>query len=123
MARILRTQNSYADLEAIWDYIARDDRNAADRLIRQIDEMLEILVETPEMGLRRDELRPGLLCKPVKRNYGGRMSDRTLRANEALEGRPAIGRQRNRWVAGRHFGDTTYGKVSRPVASQIRHAH
>ena len=69
MARILRTQNSYADLEAIWDYIARDDRNAADRLIRQIDEMFERLVETPEMGLRRDELRPGLLCKPVKRKY------------------------------------------------------
>ena len=27
------------------------------------------------------------------------------------------------WVAGWRFGDTTYGRVSRPVASQIRHAH
>ena len=51
------------------------------------------------------------------------MSDLIIRPNATLEGRPAIERQRNRWVAGWHFGDKTYGRVSRPVASQIRHAH
>jgi toxin ParE1/3/4 len=69
MACILHTQNSYVDLEAIWDYIARDDRVAADRLIRRIDEMLKLLVKTPSIGIRQDELRQGLLCKPVMRNY------------------------------------------------------
>ena len=62
-------------------------------------------------------------AQPDQGDYVARMSDLIIRPNAALEGRPAIERQRNRWVAGWHFGDTTYGKVSRPVASQIRHAH
>ena len=59
----------------------------------------------------------------IRETIVARMSDLIIRPNAALEGRPAIERQRNRWVAGWHFGDTTYGRVSRPVASQIRHAH
>ena len=53
----------------IWRYIAADNRPAADRLIRQISDMFDELASNPEYGLRYDAIRPGLRCKPVKRNY------------------------------------------------------
>lgn len=69
MARILVTPLAEADMAEIWIYIATDNRPAADRLIRRIGDMFELLAANPELGLRYDEIRPGLRCKPVKRNY------------------------------------------------------
>ena len=42
-----------ADLENIWDYIALDSTEAADRWIRRLFEMFEALARTPGMGHRR----------------------------------------------------------------------
>lgn len=69
MAKIVRTPLAEADLEQIWAYIARDNPVAADRLIRSISATFELLADNPDLGIRQDDIRPGLRCKPVRRNY------------------------------------------------------
>jgi len=69
MAKILRTPLADADLEEIWAYIARDNPAAADKLIRQVSDMFGLLADNPELGIRQDDIRPGLRCKPLRRNY------------------------------------------------------
>jgi plasmid stabilization system protein ParE len=44
------------DLEAIWDYIARDNIDAADRWIEKLFGAFEALAETPGMGHKRTDL-------------------------------------------------------------------
>lgn len=69
MLWILRTPQAEVDLSEIWSYIARDNRTAADRLIRRITDAFDRLASNPQLGFQQDELRPGLRCKPVKRRY------------------------------------------------------
>ncbi len=69
MASILRTPQADADLTSIWAYIARDNPAAADKLIRQIDDTFTLLATNPEIGIRQDDVRPGLRCKPVRKHY------------------------------------------------------
>ncbi len=55
------------DVLDIWDYIANDDINAADRLVKALFEAFEKLGRMPRMGHRREDLvedRP-LLFWPV----------------------------------------------------------
>ena len=51
-----------AELDEIWWYIARESGNpdTARRVILSIAERFNLLAEYPEIGRRRDELRPGL---------------------------------------------------------------
>ncbi|MEW4530978.1 type II toxin-antitoxin system RelE/ParE family toxin [Maioricimonas sp. JC845] len=67
--RILRTPQAESDLAQIWQYIARDDTAAADRLIRQISASFEMLANNPDLGIKLNEVRPGLMCKPVRKWY------------------------------------------------------
>lgn len=69
MRRIVLTPLADADLVGIWLYIARDNPRAADRLIRQISDTFNLLAGNPDLGIRQDDIRPGLRCKPVRRNY------------------------------------------------------
>lgn len=69
MIRILRTPQAETDLADIWSYIARDNPSAADRLIRQISDTFDLLAVNPDLGIRMDDLRAGLRCKPVRRRY------------------------------------------------------
>ncbi|MBM3738121.1 MAG: type II toxin-antitoxin system RelE/ParE family toxin [Acidobacteria bacterium] len=55
------------DLDEIWEYIARDDIDAADRFLAKPHQQIRALAETPGMGHRREDLaeeRP-LLFWPV----------------------------------------------------------
>jgi plasmid stabilization system protein ParE len=45
-----------ADLDEIWDYIARDNIDAADRLIHAIVSRFRMLAIQPEAGRSRKEL-------------------------------------------------------------------
>ena len=54
-----------SDLDELWFYIAQDDPEAADRLIRAVVSRFPILAATPEMGRRREELSPRLRSLPV----------------------------------------------------------
>ena len=44
------------DLEQIWDYIAHDDVEAADRWIEKLLDVIEMLSRTPEIGHKRQDL-------------------------------------------------------------------
>jgi toxin ParE1/3/4 len=62
-ARILRS--ALDDLDVIWLYIARDNINAAERVVGDIEAAADRLAQMPGIGRRRDELQPGLLSYPL----------------------------------------------------------
>lgn len=56
------SQEARADLLEIWEFIARDNLDAADRVEHKIQEAVSMLARNPELGhLRRD-----LTSKPVR---------------------------------------------------------
>ena len=61
----LKTEQARRDLLEIWVYIAENSFDAADRLLETIDETCQRLADMPGMGLRRDELAPGLRSFPA----------------------------------------------------------
>jgi len=65
MPQIFRSALSRQDYDDIWDYIARDDAEAASRFLRKIDEKLLLYAAFPGMGTRRDNFSPGLRSFPV----------------------------------------------------------
>lgn len=56
-----------ADLEEIWEFIAADNLDAADRVVEEIYEAIRALIPFPQQGHRRSELttRP-LRFQPVR---------------------------------------------------------
>jgi toxin ParE1/3/4 len=65
MGLILRTPLSKRDYVAIWDYIARENPDAADSLLREFDAKLNFLSENPKAGSSRPEIRPRIRSYPV----------------------------------------------------------
>jgi len=54
------------DIESIIDYVASHKNfNAADKLLRKINDKCRKLAEFPNMGRKRDELYPSLRSFPV----------------------------------------------------------
>ena len=51
-----------SDLEEIWDYIAEDNPDAADRTVADIFESLQTLVRFPHQGFQR----PDLTTRPLR---------------------------------------------------------
>lgn len=56
MTRYAFTPDAEDDLDEIWEYIAEDDLDSADRVIADIHEAVEALADIPGMGHRRDDL-------------------------------------------------------------------
>jgi toxin ParE1/3/4 len=65
MAIILKKPLAQADLLDIWNFIANDSFEKADRLLKKIDNQLKILASNPGMGKKRDSLAPNLRSFPV----------------------------------------------------------
>lgn len=65
MAVVRRSPLAEQDFREIWRYIAQDNPDAADRLLRRIDEKLELYAERPNMGTNRSRLARGLRSFPV----------------------------------------------------------
>lgn len=65
MPQIIRTSRAELDLAEIWTYIAQDNPDAADRVIRRIDQRLRLLVADPTMGESMEQHRPGLRATAV----------------------------------------------------------
>jgi plasmid stabilization system protein ParE len=61
--------NALRDLEEIWEYIAQDDPDAADRVIDQLFGAFDALATSPRMGHRRPDLTSGLLRFWLVRSY------------------------------------------------------
>jgi plasmid stabilization system protein ParE len=57
MAEIVWTEPALADLDAIADYIALDDPDAAARLVRRVFQHVEQLALHPKSGSKPPELR------------------------------------------------------------------
>ena len=58
MVEIIWTDPALSDLNAIADYIAVDNPDAAARLVRRVFSHVELLSEHPELGPRIPELLP-----------------------------------------------------------------
>ena len=65
-ARIIRSNASIADLEEIWQFIARDSEFQADRWVRLLDERIAYLAEHNLLGRPRPELAIDLRGSPVR---------------------------------------------------------
>src|SRR3989304_1704163 len=67
MPGITRRPLAEADILEVWDYIADDSIDAADRWVDRPDEQLRLLAAQPMMGRARDELAPGVRSFPFGR--------------------------------------------------------
>ena len=56
MNRFVLSPAAEMDLEAIWDYIAQDSLDAADRWIEKLFEGFEVLDRNPGLGHKREDL-------------------------------------------------------------------
>jgi plasmid stabilization system protein ParE len=60
MKRFLLAPEAAQDLNDIWDYIAADNLDAADRYIGKLYDQILALAETPGMGHQREDLAENL---------------------------------------------------------------
>jgi toxin ParE1/3/4 len=58
--RLRKTSVAEQDLIAIWDYIAKDNPNAADRFLKRFDKRFKQLQQFPLIGESQDRFRIGL---------------------------------------------------------------
>lgn len=65
MAKVIRALRVERDLEGIWDFIAADNPEAAERCLREIDAQFSKLAACPLMGRARKDLAPGLRSFPL----------------------------------------------------------
>ncbi len=65
MAEVIWTEPALSDLEAIADYIALDNPDAASRLVKRVFAHIELLSKHPELGPRIPELRPASRCRQI----------------------------------------------------------
>jgi toxin ParE1/3/4 len=56
-----------SDLDEIWFYVAKDNPDAADKLIRALVSRFATLASMPLIGRQREELSPNLRSFPVGR--------------------------------------------------------
>lgn len=71
MPQIIRTASALRDLDDIWDYIAVENHqpDAADRLIDEIDEVLNLLAAQPQLGEAVDHFRRNTRRFVVRKTY------------------------------------------------------
>ena|SRR5690242_13081619 len=65
MNRVRVTRDAKHDLDEIWLYVARDNIDAASRLLEELKDRFRIIASSPEIGRGRDELKLGLRSHPV----------------------------------------------------------
>ncbi len=65
MKRVRVTRDAERDLDQIWIHIARDNIDAASRLVDELTARFVIIGSSPEIGRARDELKSGLRSHPV----------------------------------------------------------
>jgi toxin ParE1/3/4 len=67
--RIHRTREALADLDGIWDYIARDNPTAADRMLDELNERFLLLAKNREIGELQPLLADGKYRRFTFRSY------------------------------------------------------
>jgi toxin ParE1/3/4 len=69
MSAFVLHPEAYADLDEIWEYIADDNLDAADRVIEEIYQTIRSLVAFPHQGHRRPDLTSRPLLFHTLRDY------------------------------------------------------
>nr|RNJ69438.1 MAG: type II toxin-antitoxin system RelE/ParE family toxin [Leptolyngbya sp. IPPAS B-1204] len=64
MNQVFKRPLAETDLDEIWDYIAEDSPERAANFLRKLYTKMQILVASPNIGRKRDELAPGLRSFP-----------------------------------------------------------
>jgi toxin ParE1/3/4 len=60
MPKVIVSPRAQADIDEIWDHIARDSILNADRFVDRLEEPFGLLADNPCLGVARDDLRSGL---------------------------------------------------------------
>jgi toxin ParE1/3/4 len=60
VSEVVLSELAEVDLTDIWEFIAQDNTEAADRLIDEIHEKCQFLAAAPKAGRQRPELDPSL---------------------------------------------------------------
>jgi toxin ParE1/3/4 len=66
--RLVVSPEARSDLVEIWRYLGARSSRATARVMQEIRARFQMLVDFPESGIRREELRAGLRSFPVE-NY------------------------------------------------------
>jgi toxin ParE1/3/4 len=66
LRRLRHIAQAKADLESIWLHVAKDDPEAADRLLDLLDEKCRLLADNPKLGPARDDIRKGCATCPLE---------------------------------------------------------
>jgi toxin ParE1/3/4 len=66
--RLIVSPEARSDLVEIWRYLGARSSRAIARVMQEIRARFQMLVDFPESGIRREELRAGLRSFPVE-NY------------------------------------------------------
>lgn len=79
------TKIAKSAMDDIWDYIAEDSVNAADKVIEEIHDKCKNIAQTPDIGRNRPELANGVKSLPVRKylifyhtEYNATFIDRVL---------------------------------------------
>lgn len=67
MPRVIRRPLAAADILDIWDHIAEDSLDQADRWVDRLDEKFRLLATQPLIGRAREDLAVDLLSFPFGR--------------------------------------------------------
>ncbi len=67
--RVHRTPDAIADLDGIWDYIARDSPRAADLVLDELNDRFALLAGNPEIGELQPTLADGNYRRFTHRSY------------------------------------------------------
>jgi toxin ParE1/3/4 len=62
------TREAHSDLRNLWNYIASDNFDAADRYLEFVFETMELIAKNPELGRRCDRLLAGARRFVAKRH-------------------------------------------------------
>lgn len=82
MTEIRHSVRARADLRRIWDFVARENERAADRLLVAIEASILRLATFPQSAPARNDIRPGFRMLIVK---GYRVLYEYLAADEVVE--------------------------------------
>lgn len=63
--RIRFSDQARADLGEVWDYLSEVSEKAADQKVDRITATCQLFADTPELGRRREEFRPGVRSFPI----------------------------------------------------------
>ena len=59
VTELVISRRAEGELRDIWRHIAAENPDAADRILLRINDKLQLLRQFPELGTRRDNIRPG----------------------------------------------------------------